>query len=135
MAINPLEFFQVGQQLGQARSPATGPGQFIRNVLDQAQKRGLLQAQTQAQYGPAFGLAKYKSELENQNVPSYFVPSKGEPYRLPFDIPRKAQIIKAPSGGLMDLFAGSAFNTDATPEITSEDPTLIQKLMELLQQK
>lgn len=63
MAINPFEFFQVGQSIGQARSPVAGVGGAIRNVLDQAQKVGLIQAQGNAQYSGALNLAAAKDKL------------------------------------------------------------------------
>ena len=63
MALNtlgPLAAFGVGQQIGKSNSPITGIGLAIQNVVDDARKKGLLQAQSQFQTEGADILAKRK---------------------------------------------------------------------------
>ena len=69
MALNPLNFFEVGKQIGAVNSPAAGPAQTIRNILQQAEKKGLIQAQSQAQGAQAESLAKFKQGLKPTTTP------------------------------------------------------------------
>lgn len=60
MAINPLNFFSVGSQTAGVNSLAAGPAQTIRNILQQAQKKGLLQAQSESQLDTSKQLHQFK---------------------------------------------------------------------------
>ena len=68
---DPFSAFQVGQQIGQARSPVSALGTAVRNILDDARKRGLFQAQSQAQFeqGSALDLLKRSREEAERDLP------------------------------------------------------------------
>jgi hypothetical protein len=46
---DPFQAFQIGSQIGKVNSPVSGLGDAIRGILDDARKKGLLQAQSQFQ--------------------------------------------------------------------------------------
>ena len=72
--MNPLNFFEIGSQIGRVNSPAAGPAQMIRSVLQDAQKKGLIQAQSDAQLGQAQALHQFKvdnpmgAQTKNVNI-------------------------------------------------------------------
>lgn len=78
MSINPFEAFNVGQQIGATNSPASGIGSVIRNVLQQAQKTGLINAQSVAQGAQAESLAQFKAGLEPETVPVAYIDTDGK---------------------------------------------------------
>ena len=57
--------FDIGKEIGAARSPVNGLGQAIRNIMDTARKKGLLQAQSQFQTEGANLNAIAKEERAN----------------------------------------------------------------------
>lgn len=49
MNLDPMQGFQIGQAIGSARSPVTELGQTVKNIVENARKKGLLEAQSQFQ--------------------------------------------------------------------------------------
>jgi hypothetical protein len=83
LAPSPLDAFNVGQSIGRANSPVTGIGMAIKNVLENAQKRGLLKAQSQFQAGASnqVNILKEGREEAKRDLPlttTFFDPSAPE---------------------------------------------------------
>lgn len=77
-----LNAFNIGQQATQP----TAVGMAIKSIVDNADKQGLLQAQSGAQTGGALATAQYKSQLESreqdvmvQNPDGSFTKVRGAP--------------------------------------------------------
>ena len=134
MAINPLQFFNVGQQIGAVNSPASGPGQLIRNVLQQAQKKGLLQAQSEAQLGTAKGLHQFKVDnpIGPQTKPVKTLVQDGQGGFVLQDIgevPSNTAFPRTPTvedpatielrRKILDQFGGNAPQSSVTPNINA----------------
>lgn len=66
-----MSAFQVGREIGKVNSPVSGIGDAIRNILDNARKRGLLQDQSiyQAQGSIQADAAKRTAEEAERNLP------------------------------------------------------------------
>jgi len=65
---NPLDFFNAGVQGGQVSSPAYGVGNAIRGMLDQANKRGLIQEQAAGNLLASMGAEQYKTNIQNKKI-------------------------------------------------------------------
>lgn len=117
MAINPLQYFNVGSQIGQMNSPASGPGQMIRNLLQQAQKKGLLQEQSQAQLSQGTQLAEFKAGLEPTEKHVRILDRSGE-LGDPIPIGINTEIKSQPAAGMGDFFdfQGDGLKTRFDPE-------------------
>jgi len=63
---NPMDYFQAGRAGGAARSNVSAVGQAIRGILQQGQKRGLIEAQAGSNLISSMGAAQYKQGLENK---------------------------------------------------------------------
>jgi len=75
MAINPLQFFDVGRQAGAVGSAAYGPNYAINKMLDRAEKLGLVNAQTQG----ALNIAQLKADVKPGAKPFYTYGDEGAP--------------------------------------------------------
>lgn len=106
MAINPLQFFDVGRQAGAVGSAAYGPNFAITQMLDKAEKLGLVNAQTQG----ALNIAQTKANLEPSSKPFYTHGEEGLTYKG--DVPSKA-IVRSegqPPSALDKLIEAQAAN-------------------------
>lgn len=65
---DPMAGFQIGREIGRVNSPVSGLGDAIRNILDNARKRGLIQDNAIYQGQEAMALAKYKNTLDPKNT-------------------------------------------------------------------
>lgn len=64
-SFNPIDFFSVGREIGKTNSLVATSASGIRNVLDRANKLGLVQAQSAAQGAEARQTAIFKDTLDN----------------------------------------------------------------------
>lgn len=97
MAINPLQFFDVGRQAGAVGSAAYGPNFAVTKMLEKAEKLGLVNAQTQG----AINIAQTKANAEPTTNPFYTYGAEGDPtYRG--ELPAGA-VLRSETGGIDPL--------------------------------
>lgn len=64
--------FNVGMQAGQMSSPVSGVNSMLKNILQRAEKLGLVRAQSQYQNQGAMDLEAFKTKQEQQLVDEYY---------------------------------------------------------------
>ena len=64
----PMAAFQIGQEIGRARSPVTGLGQAIRNIMTTAREKGMLQTKQNLATQGAISQAKATQPLKLENI-------------------------------------------------------------------
>lgn len=131
MAFNPLNFFEIGTNIGRVNSPAFGPAQMIRNILEQAQRKGLIQAQSEAQLGQAKELAEFKHGLKDEpKTQKVFSLTKEGALSERGEVPKGSRVI---SPGLLGslLFDDETDNPNPTAAgVTSPSPEdVLQQLL------
>lgn len=87
LSLDPLAAFQTGQVIGQANSPVTGIGMAIKNIVEDARQKGLLQAQStyQAMGSDVAARAKESREEARLGLPTstIFAKPSGETVEVP----------------------------------------------------
>jgi len=133
MAINPLQFFNVGEQIGRVNSPAAGPGQMIRGILEQARKKGLIEAQSGAQLGQAKDLAVFKKGLEPTTKNVRVIDRSGNVGK-PVEVGATDVIKNQPSPGLFDIFNATPNDPNTPTEEPQFDPLeIMNRILELIE--
>lgn len=80
LAPDPMQAFQMGQARAKANSPITGIGLAIQNIVDDARKKGLLQAQSlyQAQGTNVSNILKEERAATRPKTTKIVSPESGE---------------------------------------------------------
>jgi len=113
MAINPLDYFNVGAQIGSVNSPAYGINHAITNILKQAESMGLVRAQADAQSQGAIDLAARKQELQPATKVAQVLDASGN--LTPHQIGYNDEVVKPPSPNQFNFINGFKDDEGADP--------------------